>query len=429
MSNGLKNKNLHYIVVGAGPAGVTACETIRKLDQDAQISLVGAEPEPPYSRMAIPYLLSEKIQESGTYLRKDRDYYKQQGIDIIHDTVASIDSDANNLQLLGGGSLHFDKLLLATGATPINPPIPGIDCAGVHHCWTLDDARAIADRAHSGSSVVLMGAGFIGCIILESLVQRGVKLTIVERGDRMVPRMMDETAGRLLKEWCESKGVQVLTSHSLSAIESVAAIEEKGLLAVTLDSGEVLSADLVISATGVQANTGFLDNSGIETDQGVLVNPFMQTSREAIFAAGDVAQGRDFSTGEFSVQAIQPTAVEHGRIAAINMVHGNSLAHQGSLNMNILDTLGLISTSFGQWMGVEGGDEVTQLDEARFKYLNLQFKDDCLVGVSSLGHTENMGVARGLIRGQVHLGEWKKRLQANPVRLMEAYLACSIGAA
>ena len=81
------------------------------------------------------------------------------------------------------------------------------------------------------------------------------------------------------------------------------------------------------------------------------------------------------------------------------------------------------------YMGVEGGDEVTQLDEARFKYLNLQFKDDCLVGVSSLGHTENMGVARGLIRGQVHLGEWKKRLQANPVRLMEAYLACSIGAA
>ncbi|MDX2504351.1 MAG: hypothetical protein QNL62_07735 [Gammaproteobacteria bacterium] len=111
------------------------------------------------------------------------------------------------------------------------------------------------------------------------------------------------------------------------------------------------------------------------------------------------------------------------------MVQGNSLSHQGSLNMNVLDTLGLIATSFGQWMGVAGGDEVIQLDRARFKYLNLQFKEDCLVGVSSLGHTEHMGVVRGLIRGKVHLGAWKKRLQSNPMRLMEAYLACSMRAA
>lgn len=412
---------MHYVVAGAGPAGVMACETIRKLAPEAQISLLGAEPEPPYSRMAIPYLLSEKIEESGTYLRKDSNYFNQLQIDIVHDAVASVHADENSLELSSGKILAFDKLLLATGATPVNPPIPGMDSAGVRHCWTLEDARVIADRAHSGSSVVLMGAGFIGCIILESLVQRGVQLTVVEREERMVPRMMDDTAGTLLNEWCVSKGVQVFTGHSVTEIK------EQGSLAVTLDSGQVLSADLVISATGVRANTGFLQNSGVAMDQGVLINQYLQTNREAIYAAGDVAQGRDFSTGEFSVQAIQPTAVEHGRIAAVNMVHGNSLSHHGSLNMNILDTLGLISTSFGLWMGVEGGEEVIHLDRSRFKYLNLQFKDDCLIGISSLGHTENMGVARGLIRGKVPLGKWKQRLQENPTRLMEAYLACSIG--
>lgn len=411
---------MQYIVVGAGPAGVVACETIRKLDSQADITLIGAEPEPPYSRMAIPYLLSEKIAEQGTFLRKTAGYYEQLNIKLMHNNVTAVDADQNSLKLDNGKSLSFDRLLLATGATPVNPPIPGMDLPGVRHCWTLEDARQIAARAKSGLSVVLMGAGFIGCIILESLVKRGVSLTVVERGDRMVPRMMDDTAGKLLKQWCEDKGIRVLTGHSVNAIE----VSEP--LSVVMDSGETLSADLVISATGVRSNIDFLKASGIETDQGILVNRFLQTNKSTVYAAGDVAQGCDFSTGEFTVQAIQPTAVEHGRIAAINMVQNNVLEHHGSLNMNVLDTLGLITTSFGQWMGVEGGDSVCIVDQQRYKYLNLQFKGDVLVGISSLGHTENMGVARGLIRGQVKLGQWKVRLQKNPQQLMEAWLACTM---
>ncbi len=414
---------MQYIVAGAGPAGVVACETIRKLDKESAITLIGAEPEPPYSRMAIPYLLSEKIAEQGTFLRKTAGYYEQLNIKLVHNRVTGLNAADNSLQLDNGEQLKYDRLLLATGATPINPPIPGVDLEGVRHCWTLKDAREIAARAKTGSSVVLMGAGFIGCIILESLVKRGVKLTVVERGDRMVPRMMDDTAGNMLKEWCEDKGVRVLTSHSVTAIE------KSDPLSVILDSGERLHADLVISATGVRSNIDFLQQSELETDQGILVNSFLQTSHPAVYAAGDAAQGRDFSTGEFTVQAIQPTAVEHGRIAAVNMVQNNCLTHQGSLNMNVLDTLGLISSSFGQWMGVDGGDAVCFVDKTRYKYLNLQFKDDVLVGISSLGHTENIGVARGLIRGQLALGKWKQRLQKNPERLMEAWLACSMGIA
>ncbi len=415
---------MHYIVAGAGPAGVTACETIRKLAQDAQITLISAEPEPPYSRMAIPYLLTDKIDEAGTFLRKSPNHYNQQKIALIHEKVVAIHPASNSLDLDDGRSLEFDKLLLATGATPINPPIPGVELPAVEHCWTLADARAIAAKAKQGASVVLMGAGFIGCIILESLVKRGVNLTVVEMGDRMVPRMMNETAGQLLKDWCEHKGIRVLTGHRVTAIE-----EDNEHLSVQLDTQEKLSAQLVISATGVRFNTQFLQGSGLEIDQGVLVNEYLQTSYEHIYAAGDVAQGRDFSTQNYNVQAIQPTAVEHARIAAINMIKGNSVVHHGSLNMNVLDTLGLISTSFGLWMGAEGGEEVELVDKSRYKYLNLQFKDDCLIGVSSLGHTENMGVVRGLIRGKVKLGRWKSRLQADPTRLMEAYLACSMGSA
>lgn len=408
---------MHHIVIGAGPAGVTACETLRQLDPASTISLIGGEAEPPYSRMAIPYLLVDHINEQGTYLRKTDNYYQDQRIDLVQASVTAIDPTQNRISLAQGDALNYDRLLIATGASPISLPIPGIDLPGVHSCWTLNDARAIVARATAGASVVLIGAGFIGSIIMEALVARGVHLTVVERDDRMVPRMLDEVAGNLLKRWCESKGVTVLTNSGVAGIE-----KHNSGLNVQLDDGNKLAADLVITATGVRSNTGFLDGAGIECDQGILVNAYLETNQPGVFAAGDVAQGRDYSSGDRSVQAIQPTAVEHGRIAAANMVNQKSVHHPGSLNMNILDTLGLVSTSFGNWMGVEEGDHAILLDEDRYRYLNLQFDDDYLTGASSLGHTEHVGVLRGLIRSRVPLGVWKQRLMQDPTRLMEAYL-------
>jgi NADPH-dependent 2,4-dienoyl-CoA reductase/sulfur reductase-like enzyme len=409
---------MHHVIIGAGPAGVIAAETLHRLQHDSKVTLVGDEPEPPYSRMAIPYLLIDKIQEPGTYLRKDANHYTGQSTEVVHDRVTNIDTKGRVVSLAGGGNLSYDKLLIATGSHPVSPPIPGIDSAGVHPCWTLEDARAIANLAKPGANVVLMGAGFIGCIILESLASRGVNLTVVEMENRMVPRMLDETAGTLLKQWCESNGVSVHTSTKVTGIEA-----SGSGLAVSLDNGTKLDAALVIAATGVTPNTQFLDGSGIEVDHGILVDSYLQTNVADVYAAGDVAQGRDFSTGEFSVQAIQPTAADHGRIAATNMAGGNVLEHPGSVNMNVLDTLGLISSSFGMWMGVDGGDSATLTDSDNYRYLNLRFDGDVLIGASSLGLTQHVGVIRGLIQSRTGLGKWKDKLREDPTRLMEAYLA------
>ena len=408
---------MQHVIIGAGPAGVIAAETLRKVQPDASIKLIGDEPEPPYSRMALPYYLTKKIKEDGTYLRKSKDHFKRNKIEVIRDRVSAVDGASKKIQLDKGGATGFDKLLIATGSHPVRPPIPGMDLPGVYSCWTLEDGRNIAGRAKKGAEVVLMGAGFIGCIILEALALRGVKLTVVEMEDRMVPRMMNQTAGNLIKKWCQDKGVRV---HTSTKVESIEKAGKK--LKVKLDSGDQIDADIVISATGVRSNILFLENSGIETDFGVLVNDRLQTSRSDIFAAGDVCQGRDFSTGEYSVQAIQPTAADHGRIAAMNMAGLNS-RHQGSVNMNVLDTLGLISTSYGLWMGVDGGDSVELNDPDRYRYLSLQFQDDVLVGAQALGLTEHVGVLRGLIQTRLKLGKWKRHLLNDPTRLMEAYLA------
>ena len=414
---------MNHLILGAGPAGVVAAETLRKLDASASITLIGDEPEPPYSRMAIPYLLSDNIDERGTYLRKQTDYFSAHGIDTVVDRAQSVDASAKKVKLESGANRDYDKLLVATGSKPITPPIPGIDHPKVCSCWTLEDARKITAGIKPGTQVVLIGAGFIGCIILEALVSAGGKLTVIEMGDRMVPRMLDPTCGTLLQKWCEQKGVAVLTDSVVSAID-----EAGDALKVRVENGADIDAELVISATGVRANADFLEGSGITLENGaVVVDEYMGASQADIYAAGDVAYGKDFSTGEYSVQAIQPTAVEHARIAANNMHRHGSIKHRGAMPMNVLDTIGLISASYGLWQGVEGGEHGELLDEDGFRYIRLCFEGDRLVGANTLGMTQHIGIIRGLIQGRFSLGKWKARLQDNPMQLMEAYLAVTQG--
>jgi NAD(P)H-nitrite reductase large subunit len=409
---------MQHIIIGAGPAGVVAAETLRICDSEAKVTIIGDEPEPPYSRMAIPYYLSDNIDEAGSYLRDPSAHYSEQNIELVRQRVEKVDSKIKQVTLADGSKRDYDKLLLATGSRPISPPIPGLDLPQVHSCWTLEDARHIIELARPGANVVLIGAGFIGCIILEALVKRGIKLSVVETGNRMVPRMLNEKAGGLLKQWCTDKGIDVHTSCSVDSVTAAG----KDEVEVSLSDGSKLPAALVITATGVKPNTEILEGTDIKLDLGVLVNHSMQTNNSDVYAAGDVAQGVDFSTGNFEVQAIQPTATDHGRIAALNM-SGNLTEHHGTVNMNILDTLGLVSSSFGLWMGVEGGEQAELYNPDDFQYINLQFDGDCLVGASTVGKIQHLGVLRGLIESRIQLGPWKERLIKDPTCIMEAYVA------
>ena len=149
---------MRYLVIGTGPAGVVATESLRRLDASSDVALIGDETEPPYSRMAIPYLLNDRIGEAGTYLRKSKGYFEEQRIEVIQDRVLTVSTQDQSITLASGSSRSYDRLLIATGSSPVSPPIDGIDLAGVHPCWTLEDARDIAARAAPGAKVVLMCA-------------------------------------------------------------------------------------------------------------------------------------------------------------------------------------------------------------------------------------------------------------------------------
>ncbi|MEK9801965.1 MAG: FAD-dependent oxidoreductase [Curvibacter sp.] len=416
---------MHHVILGAGPAGVIAAETLRKHAPHDRITLVGEEREAPYSRMAIPYLLIGNIGEEGTLLRKGARHYADLRIETVQARATKVDIKAKAVQLDQGGTLAFDTLLVATGSTPVSAPIPGIDLPGVHSCWTLADARAIQARAAKGARVLQMGAGFIGCIILEALAARGVQLTVVEMGDRMVPRMMGPAAGGMIKRWVESRGVTV---HTGTRVESIARGAGESL-DVRLSNNKTLNVDLVISATGVRPAIGFLQDSGVRCLLGVLTDEHMQTNVPGIYAAGDCAEAYDKISGQPFVSAIQPNAAEQARVAAINMAlqgrPGKRAVLHGVTQINVLDTLGLISTSFGNWQGVSGGQQVELTDAGRWQHLSLQFQGDVLVGCNSVGWTQHVGVMRGLVEDQVRLGAWKDRLLQDPTQLMPAYLACA----
>ena len=416
----------HHVILGAGPAGVIAAETIRKLAPQDTITVIGDEPEPPYSRMAIPYLLMGNIDERGTYLRKAASHFQDLKINIVQDRVKSAQAATKMIVLQSGKSIQFDTLLIATGSHPVAPPIAGIDSEGVHTCWTMEDARHIMQLATKGARVLQLGAGFIGCIIMEALSARGVHLSVVEMGDRMVPRMMGPTAGGMIRDWCEAKGVQVFTG---TKVESIAAGKP---LQVKLSNGTTVEADLVISAAGVRPAIGYLKDSGVTCLLGVLTDEHLQTNVPGIFAAGDCAEALDKVSGKMIVSAIQPNAADQARVAAANMVafaRGNTLTAglHGVTQINVLDTLGLISTSFGDWQGVPGGDHAEWTDAKAGKHLSLQFDGDVLVGCNSVGWTDHVGVMRGLVEGQVHLGTWKDVIKGDPTKLMEAYLASAQG--
>ena len=409
---------MKHVILGAGPAGVIAAETIRKHAPHDEIVMVGDEPEAPYSRMAIPYLLIGHVNEAGTHLRHAGNHYARLNVNLLRGRAARVDTVARKVLLEDGTAVAYDRLLVATGSSPATPPIPGISGAGVHSCWTLADARAIMALARPGTRVVQMGAGFIGCIIMEALAARGVKLTVVEMGDRMVPRMMGPAAGGMIKAWCEGKGVAVHTGARVDAIER----DGSPVMKVRLSTGTVLDAELVIGATGVKPNIGFLENSPIKCLLGVLTDEHLQTTVPGVYAAGDCAEAFDKVSGKTIVSAIQPNAAEQARVAALNMV-GQRTELKGVTQINVLDTLGLISASFGQWDGVPGGEQVELVEPAANRVLSLQFGGDKLVGCNAVGWTEHVGVMRGLVEGGVSLGEWKDKLMHDPTQLMKAYLA------
>lgn len=413
---------MRHLIVGGGPAGQCALQTIRALDRDAEISLVCDEPA--YARMVLPYYLEGKIEERAV-LTADTDWYAEQRVEThFGRRVVAIDPGGGSVALDGGETLEFDRLLIATGSRAARPPIPGLAGDGVVNMWTLDDAKAFLEKPRG--ETVIVGAGFIAFTVLDAIVARSEKVSFVEIESQILPRMLDATAAAQMAAHLEARGIAIHTGTSVDAIE-----DDGGRRSLRLGNGERLLADAVVVAAGIQPNTELVAGSGITTGAGpgagILVDDHLQTSAANVYAAGDVAEGFDLLTGEQRVHAIQPTAVDHGRVAGANMV-GSDVTYAGSLTMNILAAQGLEACSFGDWAG-DGREVHTALNAPNRIYRKYVFDGNKMVGGALVGPTlsvtgvNDVGMLKGLVQTGVPLGPWKAYLLENPLDLRRVYVA------
>jgi NAD(P)H-nitrite reductase large subunit len=418
---------MRHVIVGGGPAATNALETIRQFDAGpSEITLVSDEPA--HSRMALPYWLSGDIPREQTHTA-DVDYFKRHNVQTRFGVrVDKIDASQRAVTLSDGSELSFDRLLLATGSSPTKPPIPGADLPGVQPLWSLAHTESLLDAVGpiERPRVAMIGAGFIGFIVLNAMFKRGWRLSVVEREAHVLPRMLDETAAGYVQNWLATRQVGVYTGNTVQSISET----DDGAKQLQLQNGETLEVDLVIVATGIQPNLDLLAGTGIETDQGILVDPQMQTSVAGIYAAGDVAQGRVLWSDSPAIHAIQPTAVDHGRVAGANMA-GQEVNYPGSLLMNVVDVCGLQSASFGRWDD-PNAETTTIAHQAGFIYRKLLWRGEQLVGAiftgqaNDLGMLTDVGMVKGILQTQTDLGPWKSYLTDNPFDVRRAYVACGV---
>jgi NAD(P)H-nitrite reductase large subunit len=410
-----------HLIIGGGTAGINAIRAIREEEREkSQITLVSAER--PYSRMVLPYYLDRSIAESHVFTATGAVLAQWGVVTHLGRRATNLDIKSNTCTLDDGTKVEYDDCLVATGSSAVRAPVPGADGKGVHSFWTLDEARGVVAQITPGSHVVMVGAGFIAFTILNSILSLGAKLTIVEIAPRILPRMVDDAAAKLVQTWLEKHGVTVRTNSAVTAVEDV-----KGRKRLRFKSGGDVVGDVVIMATGIRTNLDWLKDAGIAIKRAIVVDDQLRSNVPNVYAAGDVAEGKDLVTGDAAVHAIEPTAQEHGRVVGANMA-GKTVRYRGSLLANIVEVCHLDVASFGAWEDGKA-QAVTGLRADRPAYRKLLFRGDRLTGAIILGPskdiwtTNDVGMLKGLVQSGVALGPWKAHLEKNPFDIKPAYIA------
>jgi NAD(P)H-nitrite reductase large subunit len=372
---------MKHLMIGCGPAALSAAAILKKVDPGGSVTLLARQDVAPYARMALPYLLIERVGE------RDLLHPPPAGT-VIHlgEEAVRIDADRREVATASGKIFSYDRLLIASGATPERPRIEGGDLPFVFTVRDLPDVMGIREIARRGAGrAVIAGAGPVGLEIGDALHQLDMAITYVVSSNRIFSAMLDLPAAELVRRKLAERGVEVRTGDEIVRVDADGGVH--------LRSGERRKSDIVVFGKGVRPCLGFLEGSGIAADRGVLVDDRLETNRPGVYAAGDAAQADDIVYGDKRVNALWPVAVEQGRYAALNMA-GIPTRYPGSLSPNVLKVFGVSILAAGRSRD-EGPD--VRRSEAAEGYRKIVLDRGVLKGLISIGEPRNEGLYVGMI--------------------------------
>lgn len=376
-----------YVIIGNGPAGINAIEQIRKIHPDGEIILVSKENTLPYSRiMLLEYLIGEVCEDQLYY--RDKDFYIKNNVNIkLGKSVTGIIPEQKRVNLDDGSYIIYDKLLIATGSSPVIPNFAQCGIEGVFTLWDKSDCeriRGYIENIKAISEIVVIGGGLLGLQTARALSSIGLLVTVVEKQDRIMPLQLDKKASMLLMEAASKSGVKFMVETEVLSLE-----EEKGLIKYVLTNKGKIRADAVFVSVGVKPNLDFVENTGLKRNKGLIVSEHMETNIPDIYAAGDIAEAKEYLTNDNTVRALWPCAVQQGKVAGLNMA-GCKEIYNGSVAMNSIELFGLSLISFGEIQG-EGISGIMK-NYGNGNYQMLYFREDRLVGAIFVGSIQRAGV-------------------------------------
>lgn len=407
----------HYLIVGASHAALSALHAIRMVDSTRPVTMVSRDDALPYSPTALPYVVSGRSLPEKLPLKDDA-YFAAESVAYLRGrTVARIDAADRRARLADGAEIRFEKLLLATGATPVVPPVPGLRDVPFHVLRTLDDAVRLRAAVAQARSAVVLGAGLIGMHAAENLSKAGVRVTVIERAPRVLPAYFDADAASLIERAFAAAGVAVRTGA-----EVMQARPSGSGSTLTLADGSEVTAELLLVGTGVAPVTDLLHGSGVECDRGVLVDDFMRTNVPHVWAAGDVAQAREFGAERKILNGVLPDAVEQGRIAGQSMAEDSEQrAYAGGVPLNTYTFFGNVALSVG--IDDEDCESHVVFAPEQHRYLKIVLDDGRLKGIFSINVPFDAGIMWSLILRKVDLAPVKQRFLNAPQATARALMS------
>ena len=305
-----------YVIVGNGVAGTTAAETLRKNDPNCSIHLLTDEPYPLYNRVSLPRFLQGVIVEQKVMIR-DFAWHEQRNIQLVTETfVTEVHTDERVVVTNSGLHLPYDALLVATGgwANPLR--VPGVQ--GTQHIYnfvTLDDTKTIIARMLESRTALAYGGSFISYELCDGFAVRKLNTTWLMRGPYWLRSALDPEGGEVVDNIARKFGVDVIHGDEIEAI-----VPQNGVPSyVRTKNGRSIQADMIGIGLGITLNTKILTNTPVEVRQGIVVDEYLETNVDGVFAAGDVAEFYDTTVNEYHTMGTWDNAMAHGRIAGVNM--------------------------------------------------------------------------------------------------------------